>query len=319
MASTGASTTARPVPFAAARAAVEIGSHALTRSARKARRLATTDRRAEILAESERLLARWRSEGRSPAEVRALYRAYVEAEMLRLVGGPRGLQREIERRRKLAAPLNMYQAIKKRNFTETMSSSPSSRDPITVAKAELRRAAVERRDALPAAERQRAAETIAARELPVAVAPGTIASGYFPMKSEIDPLPLLRRLATSGARLALPVVAGKGKPLIMRAWSVGEPLVAGVWGIREPGPQAPEVEPDVLIVPLLAFDRRGHRIGYGAGYYDMTIATLRAKKPLVAVGIAFAAQEIAAVPTDASDARLDLVLTEREAIDCRVR
>ena len=139
------------------------------------------------------------------------------------------------------------------------------------------------------------------------------------MKSEIDPIPLLRKLAASGARLALPVVAGKGKPLIMRAWSVGEPLVAGVWGIREPGPQAPEVEPDVLIVPLLAFDRRGHRIGYGAGYYDMTIATLRAKKPVVAVGIAFAAQEIAAVPTAPSDARLDLVLTEREAIDCRVR
>ena len=73
------------------------------------------------------------------------------------------------------------------------------------------------------------------------------------------------------------------------------------------------------VLALLAFDRRGHRIGYGAGYYDMTIATLRAKKPLVAVGIAFAAQEIAAVPTDPSDARLDLVLTEREAIDCRVR
>jgi 5-formyltetrahydrofolate cyclo-ligase len=200
-----------------------------------------------------------------------------------------------------------------------VSLSPRSSNPITVAKAELRREAIARRDALPAAERQRAAEAIAARELPVAVAPGTIASGYFPMKSEIDALPLLRKLAASGARLALPVVAGKGKPLIMRAWSVGEPLVAGVWGIREPGREAPEVEPDILIVPLLAFDRRGHRIGYGAGYYDMTIAKLRANKRVVAVGIAFAAQEIAAVPTDPRDARLDLVLTEREAIDCRVR
>jgi len=142
-------------------------------------------------------------------------------------------------------------------------------------------------------------------------------SGYFPMKSEISPIPLLRKLAALGAQLALPVVAGRGKPLIMRAWSLGEPLVAGVWGIREPGPEAPEVEPDVLIVPLLAFDRYGHRIGYGAGYYDLTIAKLRAKKPVVAAGIAQAAQEIAAVPTTASDVRLDFVLTEREVIDCR--
>ena len=137
------------------------------------------------------------------------------------------------------------------------------------------------------------------------------------MKSEISPIPLLHKLAARGAQLALPVVAGKGKPLIMRAWGLGEPLVAGVWGIREPGPEAPEVEPDILIVPLLAFDRHGHRIGYGAGYYDLTIAKLRAKKPVVAAGIALAAQEIAAVPTTPSDVRLDLVLTEREVIACR--
>ena len=192
-----------------------------------------------------------------------------------------------------------------------------SYDPIAVAKAELRREAIARRDALPAAERQLAAETIAAREFPVAVASGTVVSGYFPMKSEISTIPLLRKLAAFGAQLALPVVAGKRKPLIMRSWSLGDPLVAGVWGIREPGPEASEVEPDVVIVPLLAFDRRGHRIGYGAGYYDLTIAKLREKKPVVTAGIALAAQEIAAVPTTPSDVRLDLVLTEREVIDCR--
>ena len=199
----------------------------------------------------------------------------------------------------------------------TKQSNRESYDPIAVAKAELRREAIAHRDAFPPAERQLAAETIAARELPVAVASGTIVSGYFPMKSEISPIPLLHKLAARGAQLALPVVAGKGKPLIMRAWGLGEPLVAGVWGIREPGPEAPEVEPDILIVPLLAFDRHGHRIGYGAGYYDLTIAKLRAKKPVVAAGIALAAQEIAAVPTTPSDVRLDLVLTEREVIDCR--
>ena len=192
--------------------------------------------------------------------------------------------------------------------------SPAS---IEDAKAALRREALARRDALPRELRAAAAEAIAARPFPAAIKPGAVVSGFMPMKSEINPIPLMRKLADAGATLALPVVAGKGKPLIMRAWSLGEPLAAGVWGIREPKPDAPEVFPDILIVPLLAFDRRGHRIGYGAGYFDMTIAALRARKPIVAAGIAFAAQEIAEVPTTPRDARLDLVLTEREVIDFR--
>ncbi len=186
-----------------------------------------------------------------------------------------------------------------------------------VEKTILRREGLARRDTLLAAERAKAAEAIAARPFPVPVLPGTIASGFMPMKSEINPIPLMRKLADAGARLALPVVAGKGKPLIMRAWALGEPLTAGVWGIREPKPEAPEVEPDILIVPLLAFDRSGHRVGYGAGYYDMTIDALRRKKPTLAIGIAFAVQEIDAVPITPRDVRLDLVLTEREVIDCR--
>ena len=181
----------------------------------------------------------------------------------------------------------------------------------------IRRDAVARRDALPAAERATAAETIAARPFPLAIEPGAIVSGFSSLKSEINPVPLMRKLADQGAQLALPVVAGKGQPLIMRAWSFGEPLDSGVWGIREPKADAPEVAPDILIVPLLAFDRRGNRIGYGAGYYDITIAKLRAMKPTVAIGIAFAAQEIAEVPVTPRDARLDLVLTEREIIDLR--
>ena len=184
-------------------------------------------------------------------------------------------------------------------------------------KAELRRAALARRDALPAAARMAAAQTIAERGLPVDVAPGAVVSGFSPLKSEISPLPLLRRLADAGAQLALPVVVGRGQPLIMRAWSFGAPLNSGVWGIREPPADARQVFPDILIVPLLAFDRTGHRIGYGAGYYDMTIARLRAMKPVVAIGIAFAAQEITAVPATPRDARLDLVLTEHGVIDCR--
>jgi 5-formyltetrahydrofolate cyclo-ligase len=190
-------------------------------------------------------------------------------------------------------------------------------EPINELKKTIRRDAIARRDVLPAGERAAAAATIAARPFPLAIMPGAIVSGFSPLKSEINPVPLLRKLADGGARLALPVVAGKGKPLIMRAWAFGEPLDSGVWGIREPKPEAGEVAPDILLVPLLAFDRGGHRIGYGAGYYDMTIAKLRALKPVTAVGIAFAIQEIGSVPVTPRDARLDLVLTEREVIDLR--
>jgi len=181
----------------------------------------------------------------------------------------------------------------------------------------LRATALARRDALPSPARAAAAEAIAARPLPIAVSPGTVVSGYSPMRSEINPVPLMRAFVRSGAALALPVVAGRGKPLVMRAWAFGQPLTSGVWGIREPSADAPEVDPDVLIVPLAAFDRAGHRIGYGAGYYDATINRLRARKPVTAIGIAFAAQEIARVPATGRDARLDLVLTEAEVIDFR--
>ena len=194
----------------------------------------------------------------------------------------------------------------------------AEQDPIAALKADIRRAAMARRDALPADERAAAAATaIAARPLPVGLAPGAVVSGFSPLKSEINPVPLMRAFAAAGAQLALPVVAGKGRPLTMRAWTFGAPLVPGVWGIREPPPGAPEVFPDILIVPLLAFDRAGQRIGYGAGYYDMTIARLRGKKAVVAIGIAYAAQEVDRVPVTPRDAALDLVLTEREVIDLR--
>jgi len=184
-------------------------------------------------------------------------------------------------------------------------------------KAALRAAAIARRDAIPANERQAAAGVVAARPFPLPIPKGAVVSGFMPLKSEINPLPLMRRLAEAGVALALPVVAGRGKPLTMRAYKFGQELNAGVWGISEPKPEAPEVDPDILIVPLAAFDRKGHRIGYGAAYYDMTINRLRGIKPVVAVGIAYAAQEVPEVPVDTHDAILDLVLTEREVIDCR--
>jgi len=192
------------------------------------------------------------------------------------------------------------------NVTETQSQ-----------KAALRAQALARRNALPAAARAAAADAIAARVFPVKVVAGMIIAGFSPMKTEINPIPLLRKLADAGASLALPAIAGRGKPLIMRGWHIGAPLASGQWGIHEPTPEAAEVDPDILIVPLACFDRAGHRIGYGAGYYDMTINALRAHKPVIAIGIAYAAQEIAQVPATTRDARLDLVLTERETIDFR--
>jgi len=195
-------------------------------------------------------------------------------------------------------------------MTEAVTASAHIED----SKAAVRRDATVRRDALTADLRKAAAATLAARDFPLAITPGIVVSGFMPMKTEINPLPLMRKLAEAGAVLALPVVAGRGKPLVMRAWRWGEELAQGVWGLRQPKPEAPEVEPDILLVPLLAFDRSGHRIGYGAGYYDMTIARLRARKAVTAIGLAFAAQEIAAVPATARDERLDLVLTEGEVI-----
>jgi 5-formyltetrahydrofolate cyclo-ligase len=198
-------------------------------------------------------------------------------------------------------------------MTVEMSEPTTTQTP----KAQLRSVTLAQRDAMPADERQRAAEVLATRTFPIAVPQGAVVSGFMPMRTEINPLPLMRRLAAAGAQLALPVIQGRGKPLLMRAWSFGAPLEARQWGIKEPLDAAPIVEPDILLVPLACFDRTGHRIGYGAGYFDKTIRALWAKKRVTAIGLAFAAQEIPRVPATDFDERLDLVLTEREVIDLR--
>jgi 5-formyltetrahydrofolate cyclo-ligase len=195
-------------------------------------------------------------------------------------------------------------------------------DPALTEKAALRSTALQRRDSISAATRAAAAEAVAARPLPIDLASAAaesaaVVSGFWPIRSEINPLPLLRRFAAAGARLALPTIVQRGQPLRFRGFAFGEELARGQWGIREPKPDAPELDPDVLLVPLAAFDRRGHRIGYGAGYYDLTLKALRAVKSITAIGLAFALQEIDAIPALPHDARLDLVLTEREVIDCR--
>jgi 5-formyltetrahydrofolate cyclo-ligase len=190
-----------------------------------------------------------------------------------------------------------------------MPSSPSKND--------LRAAALARRDALSAAHRAAAAQAIAKRGLPIDIKPGAVVAGYSPIRSEIDPAPLMHALATQGARLALPAVMARGKSLAFRAWSPGDRLTLGPLGILEPSPAAAELIPDIVLVPLAAFDRSGHRIGYGAGHYDFALAHLRKAKTIAAIGLAFAAQQIGDVPAASHDVRLDLVLTEDRTFDFR--
>jgi len=127
----------------------------------------------------------------------------------------------------------------------------------------------------------------------------------------------MRALAAQGARLALPAVMARGKSLAFRIWSPDDRLMLGPLGIPEPSPAAAEVIPDIMLVPLAAFDRAGHRIGYGAGHYDFTLAHLRKTKAIAAIGVAFAAQEIALVPALQHDVALDYVLTETRVFDFR--
>jgi len=184
-------------------------------------------------------------------------------------------------------------------------------------KAELRAIALAKRDALSDEQRAAAAEAIARRGLPFEIAPGMIVSGYSPIRSEIDPAPLMRKLAEQGVKLALPAVLARGKSLAFRAWSPDDRLMLGPLGILEPSPAAAEAVPDIMLVPLAAFDPLGHRIGYGAGHYDYTLAHLRKMKAITAVGIGFSAQQIKAVPALPHDVALDYVLTETQTFEFR--
>lgn len=143
------------------------------------------------------------------------------------------------------------------------------------------------------------------------LAEGAVVSAYWPVGDEFDVRPLLERLYAAGHPCALPVVAGKGKPLLFRRWEPGDTLIPAALGIPVPRPEADELVPDVLLVPMLAFDDAGYRLGYGGGFYDMTLAALREAQPATrGVGAAFAGQRVAAVPHDANDQRLDMILTE---------
>lgn len=136
---------------------------------------------------------------------------------------------------------------------------------------------------------------------------GKVLSGYMPMRSEIDPLPAM---AAHQGPVGVPVIPGRDQPLRFREWSPGCALVEGTFKALVPAEGA-WLEPEVMIVPLLAFDRRGYRLGYGGGFYDRTLELLRTRHPVLAIGFAFAAQEMEEVPTEPTDQRLDAVVTEQ--------
>ncbi len=182
-------------------------------------------------------------------------------------------------------------------------------------KQQARAAATRRRRAVAEIDDGAAASAVGDHVLDaIDVDPAAVTSGYIPIGSELDIRSVLGRLRRRGHTIVLPSVREKGHPLVFREWVLGDALVREPFGTLAPPESATQHEPDLLLVPLLEFDREGYRLGYGGGFYDRTLARLRARKEVTAVGVAFAAQEVGSVPHDESDERLDLIVTENEVI-----
>ena len=177
----------------------------------------------------------------------------------------------------------------------------------------LRSEGFSRRDALDKAFREDAAQRIAGRALDFSeLKDVTPVGGYWPIRSEVDSRPLMEALLERGQDVALSQILHPH--LSWRLWQPGDVLIKGGFGVREPGPDAPEVFPSALLVPLVAFDRRGGRVGYGKGHFDRAIAALDAKHPVLTIGLAYAVQEIDRVPVEPHDRMLDVIVTESELI-----
>lgn len=187
--------------------------------------------------------------------------------------------------------------------------SPRSATPRTLKK-ELREQALGRRDALDPAWRAQAAQTLAGWADKLAPLPGAAVAGFWPMRSEMDVRPLMEALAERGARLCLPAILDK-TTIVFRAFMRDAQLVDMGFGTQGPDAEAAVLDPDLMLVPLAAFDGRGHRIGYGAGYYDRAIARLaeQGRKPRL-IGIAFDCQEVERVPDEDHDMAIAEILTE---------
>ena len=174
------------------------------------------------------------------------------------------------------------------------------------------------RSGLEADAAARAADAVAAHGLGFLRLPQKpfVVSGFSSLPDEFRVWPLLRRLHGEGHALAMPVMQGKGLPLVFRAWAPGDAMDRAVWGIAEPRADKPVLEPDIVLVPLLAFDAAGRRLGYGGGYFDRTLRGLRARKSIVAIGLAYDESQVDAVPHLDYDERLDWVLRPSGPLRC---
>ncbi|KLK92902.1 5-formyltetrahydrofolate cyclo-ligase [Microvirga vignae] len=185
--------------------------------------------------------------------------------------------------------------------------------PPPALKEQLRTEALARRDGLDKVFREAAAQAIAEQALGLSDLQNvTPVGGYWPIRSEVDPRPLMEALLERGQDVALSQILHPH--LSWRLWQPGDALIKGGFGVREPGPDAPEVFPKCLIVPLVAFDRRGGRIGYGKGHFDRAITALESQHPILTIGLAYAVQEIEQVPVEDHDRLLDVIITETELI-----
>lgn len=181
---------------------------------------------------------------------------------------------------------------------------------LSAAKAGIRKAVLTRRATIDAAATAPRTAAVAERMMTLlARFPVGAISAFRSFGDEIGTAPLLAALDGAGYRIGLPIVIGKGKPLVFRQWRPGDVMGSGPYGIEQPLATSPEIEPDILIVPMAAFDKDGYRVGYGGGFYDRSLAALRAKKSVVTIGLAYDEQEVEAVPRDAYDARLDYLVT----------
>jgi 5-formyltetrahydrofolate cyclo-ligase len=184
---------------------------------------------------------------------------------------------------------------------------------ITARKQAMREEALARR-ALLRADVPDAAQRMARNFMSgIPLPPSAVVAAFVAIGEETDPAPLIDLLRKEGHPIALPRVVRKGEKLAFHLYEKGAALVPGVFGLSQPGKDWPEATPDVLIVPLLAFDPQGNRLGYGAGFYDRTLSALRASRNVLAVGFAFAGQEVPDVPHHENDEPLDWVVTERGA------
>lgn len=183
-------------------------------------------------------------------------------------------------------------------------------DSLANAKQRMREQMGRVRAGLTADAAARAAQSLAARGMEaLAARDSAMVAGYAPMPGEIDVVPLMRRLRETGHGLCLPLVEAPGLPLTFRRWVPGEPLAKGRMGVLVPAAASAQATPGILLVPLIAFDRSGYRLGLGAGFYDRTLEVLRQAGDVFAAGVAFDEQEVEAVPHGAHDQRLDVIVT----------